>query len=257
MRGQNGMHEPGQDATEGRRVVWISHRSGERCAACGAELFKGDFIQITRDTGVRCMECAGYADLVFLPSGDPALTRRASVLSSRSATVVKFSKTRKHNERQGVLVEEGALEAARQACEQNAADRARMAERRRVRDEAAEQEHVARFKKKILELFPACPPADAEAIARHACAKHSGRVGRSAAAKQLEARAITLAVRVYIRHHYADYEELLLKGLEPFDARPAVADQIREVLHRWGATPDRPVNQEDHNTRYQGSGVQR
>jgi hypothetical protein len=97
----------------------------------------GAFIQIARETGVRCMECAGFADLVYLPSGDQALTRRATARSSRVATVVKFSKTRKRNERQGVLVEEAALEAAQKACEADAARRERQRERRGARAEAA------------------------------------------------------------------------------------------------------------------------
>ena len=62
-------------------VVWISHKDGERCAGCGAELGAGRFIQISRETGIRCMNCAGYGDLVFLASGDAALTRRATDLA--------------------------------------------------------------------------------------------------------------------------------------------------------------------------------
>jgi hypothetical protein len=81
--------------TPERPVVWISHKDGERCSVCGAELRSGDLIQIARDTGIRCLTRSGFSDLVFLGSGDAALTRRALAHSSRNAVVVKFSRVRK------------------------------------------------------------------------------------------------------------------------------------------------------------------
>ena len=45
------------------------------------------------------MTCAGFGDLVFLPSGDMQLTR----YSKKSAIVVKFSRARKRYERPGIL----------------------------------------------------------------------------------------------------------------------------------------------------------
>lgn len=217
----------------GRRVVWISHRDGDRCEGCGAEITRGTFLLVSRETGIRCLGCAGLADLVYLLAGDPALTRRAVVLSSRSATVVKFSRTRKRHERQGVLVEEVALERAKEECEKDRARRETVQVRRRARNEVAEQEYVLRFARKVRDLFPACPPKEAEAIARHACQKYSGRVGRSRAAKAVDETAITLAVRAHVRHRYSRYDELLAQGLEPFEARPLVARDIETVLDRW------------------------
>ena len=37
-------------------------------------------------------------------------------------------------------------------------------------------------------------------MAKHACEKYSGRVGRSAAAKSFDATAIDLAVKAHVRH---------------------------------------------------------
>jgi hypothetical protein len=90
-------------------VVWISHRDDERCTACGITIGKGNVIQINAQEGLRCAMCAGFGDLVYLPSGDPALTRRAVAHSSHSAVVVQFSRARKRNERRGSLVEPAAL----------------------------------------------------------------------------------------------------------------------------------------------------
>jgi hypothetical protein len=58
------------------------------------------------------MTCAELDHLVFLPAGDAALTRRAKRGSELSAVVVRFSRSRRRYERQGVLVEPDALERA-------------------------------------------------------------------------------------------------------------------------------------------------
>src|SRR3977135_1095425 len=94
-----------------RPVVWVSHKD-ERCNSCEGGRGRGELIVIARAQGIRCLECAGLAGLEFLPSGDVAFTRRALTRSSRSAVVVKFSRARKRNERQGVLVEETAIAQA-------------------------------------------------------------------------------------------------------------------------------------------------
>ncbi len=213
-----------------RLVVWISYRTGERCAGCATEVFTGDFVQITRETRIRCAKCAGLADLVYLPAGDPALTRRAVAHSSRAVTVVKFSRARGRHERQGMLVEEAALRRAQEECAADAARREAARARRRPREERAEQEYLVRFTERVLELFPGCPRAEAEAIAQRACAKYSGRVGRSAAAKAFAEEAVMLAVRAHIRHHSTSDEDLLAQGLEPFEARPLVTAKIEAQL---------------------------
>jgi hypothetical protein len=48
---------------------------------------------------------------MFLSSGDAPLTRRTKVKSARHA-VARFSKNRRRYERQGLLIEPQALEAA-------------------------------------------------------------------------------------------------------------------------------------------------
>ena len=56
-----------------------------------------------------CLPCAGLDHLVFLASGNAALTRRAGKYSTLRAVVVRYSRARKRYERQGILVEEPAL----------------------------------------------------------------------------------------------------------------------------------------------------
>ena len=136
-----------------RPLVWISHKDA-RCTSCEAEVAQGDFVAIDRAQGSRCVKCAGLDGLVFLRSGDAALTRRAMARSSRSAVVLKFSRARKRNERQGVLVEGSAI---KQAESENASDEARrqvQRQQRRIKGEAAERKYREAFAARVLKLFP-------------------------------------------------------------------------------------------------------
>src|SRR5579872_4663776 len=210
-------------------VVWISHKDGERCAACGTELRSGNFIQISLNTGIRCLTCAGFSDLVFLGSGDAALTRRAVAFSSKHVVGVKFSRARKRHERQGVLVETSAIERAEQACAQDAKAREAKRTKRQAHDETADQEFPVEFTEGILKILPSCPADEAKSISGHACRKYSRRVGRSGAAKDLDPKAIELAVRAHVRHVHTRYDARLAEGLEPGDARPLIRSEIEDV----------------------------
>jgi hypothetical protein len=69
-----------------------------------------------------CLTCADL-HLVFLPSGDTALTRRLRKRSCLSAVILKGSRARKRCERQGLLVQSEALERAERKCTANAKQR--------------------------------------------------------------------------------------------------------------------------------------
>lgn len=89
-------------------LVVISAVRDWTCATCSGT---GDLL-LMQDAGPSCMSCAEMDHLVFLPAGDAGLTRRAHRASSLSAVVVRFSRTRKRYERQGLLVEPDAVAAA-------------------------------------------------------------------------------------------------------------------------------------------------
>jgi hypothetical protein len=78
------------------------------CHRCGGS---GDLL-IMESPGPACLRCAGLDDLEFLSAGDALLTRRVAAKSARRAVVVRFSKTRRRYERQGLLVEPQALRDA-------------------------------------------------------------------------------------------------------------------------------------------------
>ena len=78
------------------------------CHRCGGT---GDLF-IMEDAGRACLHCGGLGDLVFLGRGSALLTRRAKAKSTRSALVMRFSRARHRYERQGILVEQAALDEA-------------------------------------------------------------------------------------------------------------------------------------------------
>jgi hypothetical protein len=160
-------------------AVFISHRESV-CSECGEDLGRRAWLFLAGDRQALCLECADLDHLVFLPTGDAALTRRAKKNSRLWAVVLKWSRARKRYERQGLLVEEEALAKAEEECLADAEAR----QRRRVRDEirrtGVDQAFVTRFADAVRRLFPGCPSGRERAIAEHACQKHSGRVGRSA-----------------------------------------------------------------------------
>jgi hypothetical protein len=204
------------------------------CSTCGAP---GGLL-IMEDPGPICMACADMDHLVFLPSGDAALTRRARAASRLSAIVVRFSRARKRYERQGILVEEEALERAEAECLADDQARARRREREAFRRAQQDLDLQERMADEIRRLFPGCPRERAREIARHTAARGSGRVGRSAAGRTLEPDAIKLAVLASVRHRDTRYDELLMSGVERETARARVCDEVASTLDAWrSATP--------------------
>lgn len=86
---------------------WSCHRCGGR----------GDFLMMEND-GPSCLRCVGLDDLEFLPAGEALLTRRVKARSARYAVVVRFSRSRRRYERQGLLVEPRALAETRRELEE-------------------------------------------------------------------------------------------------------------------------------------------
>jgi hypothetical protein len=210
-------------------LLVISTVNDWTCTTCSGT---GGLLMI-EESGPVCLQCADLDHLVFLAAGDAALTRRAKTASRLSAVVVRFSRSRGRYERQGLLVEEDALALAEEACladeEVRRRRRARAAAARAAQDEAF---HKA-FASEISWLFPGCPPARAVAIAQHAGSRRSGRVGRTAAGRALDERAITLAVVASVRHSDTAYDELLMAGVDRSDARGRVHDDVERVLDEW------------------------
>jgi len=218
-------------------IVVFMTRSKPKCDFCGEELGRGAWIRKVEDKA-QCLECADLDHLVFLPRGDAALTRRAGKHSRLKAVVVQWARARKRYERQGILIEEEALERAEDECTADAEERERRRRMAAIRRGELDQEYVEQFAQEIAERYPRCPADEAQRIAEHACRKHSGRVGRSAAAKRFDPEAVDFAVIARVRHAHTRYDGLLAKGLFRDESRAAVRDEIDAVLRKWS----RPVD---------------
>ena len=218
-----------RDASE---ITVFSVRRESACSECDAEIGRGGLLRL-EDGNPLCMACADLDGLVVLPRGDAALTRRARKYSTLSAVIVRFSRTRKRYERQGLLVEEAALRRAEKECLADAEARSRARQRAATRRTEQDADYVKAFAERIGEIHPHGPVAERLEIARHACARSSGRVGRSTAAKELDEWAIDLAVQAHVRHRHSNYDELLVQGIDRQDARVAVAMEVNRVLTAW------------------------
>jgi hypothetical protein len=213
-------------------LIVISPVKQWTCTSCGDT---GDLL-LMEDAGPLCLDCSDLGHLVFLPSGDAALTRRAKKASRLSAVVVRWSQTHKRYERQGILAEAEEIERAEIECLSDAEVRARRTERDQARRADEDVRLAAELAAAIRALFPGCPVGRAEAIARHAATRGSGRIGRSAAGRVLDPDAVSLAVAAAVRHVDTGYDRLLMSGIDRDTARRQVRERVEDVLSGWRAT---------------------
>jgi hypothetical protein len=95
-----------EEASRAPELVVVQPLKSEwECHRCGGS---GDFLMM-ENPGPVCLRCLGLDDLEFLPAGDALLSRRVKAKSTRYAVVVRFSRSRRRYERQGLLVEPHAL----------------------------------------------------------------------------------------------------------------------------------------------------
>ena len=225
------MMEKHNSSDDSLAVFYTDH--DQKCAECNRDIEKKSLIFDKTDKGTICLSCAGLDGLVILPSGNTALTVRSKKYSKISAVILKYSKPRKRFERQGILVEEQALEQAKLDCESDAAKREIQRKKSAVRRDKLDLEYQERFTARIRQLFPHCPAQKEFEIAKHACEKYSGRVGRSADAKALNDQYVRLAVIAHVRHTETDYDSLLSSMFDKKSARKLIRDKVDEIISLW------------------------
>lgn len=99
-------HAPELVVIQPLKAEWTCHRcGGTDYLQCGTNYN----LLMMEPPGPACLRCVGLDDLEYLPAGDALLTRRAKAKSTRFAVVVRFSRTRRRYERQGLLVEPQVL----------------------------------------------------------------------------------------------------------------------------------------------------
>ena len=217
--------------------VFISSRDST-CDECKRRLGKSAWVTVSGDREggekkVQCLECSDLEHLDFLPAGDVALTRRAKKYSPLWAVVLQWSKRRKRYERQGLLVLPEAIERAESECLADSDVRERKRARAAVSREAEDRVFVEKFTARIRDLYPSIPGGREVDIAKHACLKYSGRVGRTASAKDLDEDAVRLAVLAHIRHTETNYDALMMGGVARSDARAQIRGAVDAKLSAW------------------------
>ena len=175
-----------------------------------------------------------HGSLVFQPSGDAALTRRANKNSRLSAVVVRFSRARKRYERQGILVEEDALSAPSSNAWRT---------RSRGRGGATGTPNDAPARTSSFSRGWRSRSASCSRAARPGGPRRSPDTPRSAAAAGWDAAppdehsTPKRSSWRYWRGAVQDtgYDELLMSGVDRAAARDDVRDQVNAVLDH-GAT---------------------
>ncbi|HEV7485142.1 MAG TPA: DUF2293 domain-containing protein [Thermoanaerobaculia bacterium] len=222
-------------ADEDILVFELISRGDSKCDECGRELFKGNLLRKEGPRGL-CIDCADLGHLAFVARGDACITRRASKYSPLRAIVLRFSRSRKRYERQGILVAEEALARAEEECLDDAEVRERRREVAAGRRAERDAEYVHKFADEIRRRYPKAPANAPDEIAAHACQVHSNRIGRTARAKDFDPAAIDLAVQAFIRHRHTGYDKFLAAGADRLDARTLVRGEIDTVLANWRST---------------------
>jgi len=85
-----------------------------------------------------------------------------------------------------------------------------------VRRAAQDEKLVSEMAQSIQRTYPKCPKEEEKKIARHTAERRSGRVGRSAAGRNVEEPALELAVAAWIRHRcIIDVCKISMLSLKP------------------------------------------
>ncbi len=214
--------------------VFISRREKLSCSLCNTPIKKGEYsICEDENSNANCFKCSPFHNLTFLPSGDAALTRRSKKNSENFAILQEWNNRRRRYERRGIFVDSQAILLARAQCASDSVERANKREKAALNRKVQDAQYIETFSKKIRELYPLMPKEREKAIAEHACEKYSGRVGRTAAAKEFSEEMIIKAVIAHIRHHETEYDNLFGKGRRKRDIRQDIRPLIDKILKKW------------------------
>ena len=214
--------------------IFLTKKETLKCSKCRKPIRLGHaFVGESEKHSGTCFSCSPFVYSAFLKPGNAALTRRSKKHSSYCGVLYGWNGRRKRFERKGQYVEAKAIETAEQECADDEKDRALKNEKAAVVRAAQDKIYIEEFSKAIREFYPNCPKSREEAIAKHACEKHSGRVGRSAKAKEFDKSMIDLAVEAHVRHQETNYDSQFGAGKTKRAIRSDVKQDITSVLRKW------------------------
>ncbi len=214
--------------------IFLTKKEKLQCCKCGKKIRKGDaFVAEDEKSFGTCFPCSDFTNYAFLKPGDAALTRRSKKHSELCGVLMQWNARRKRFERKGQYVQAEAIKKAQEECNADAGVRAEKNKKAAVVREVVDKEYILNFSKAIRARYPNCPARREVAIAQHACEKHSGRVGRTANAKQFDAKMIDLAVEAHIRHKETDYDKQFGKGKIKREIRSDVKSSVIRIMSSW------------------------
>jgi hypothetical protein len=175
-------------------------------------------------------------ELVYVTSGNATLSHRLTPLAPYELMVKPHR--RGYPSRWGLLVRSEDLQAARQELSATELQRARQRAASQRRREQREATYREAFRAEVQRQFPRAPAETLDQIVAPATKVGSGRVGRSRQVAQAE--AVFLTVQAWVRHQRTKYGRRLAAGLERWEARDMVGDQVERLLKEWGWTGPAP-----------------
>ncbi len=214
--------------------IFLTKKKTLTCSSCRKAISLGEaYVAESEKHKGTCFSCSPYVNAAFLKPGNAALTRRSKKHSSYCGVVYEWSNRRKRFERRGQYVEAEAIIKAQRECEQDEADRKVKNERAAIKRAEQEKVYIAEFSKAIRAAYPNCPKNREFEIAKHACEKYSGRVGRTAKAKEFDKTMIDLAVEAHIRHAETNYDNQFGAGKSKRMIRTDVKPYVMSTMRKW------------------------
>ena len=214
--------------------IFLTKKEKLKCSSCNKRIAKGQaFVAESEKHKGTCFACSPFVNATFLKPGDAALTRRSKKHSSYCGVVYAWNARRKRFDRRGQYVEAEAIIKAQRECAADQAERKLKNERAAVKRAEQDKIYIAEFAKAIRLRYPNCPKGRELTIAQHACEKHSGRVGRTAQAKEFDKKMIDLAVEAHIRHAETNYDHQFGAGKTKRMIRTDVKPYVVSVMRKW------------------------
>ena len=214
--------------------IYITKKETLSCLKCKRAVNLGQkFVADSEQSRGYCFNCSPFKDYTFLPSGDAALTRRSKKHSYLCGAVMTWNQRRKRYERKGQYVEASAIEKARIECQADEGIRLEKNKKAAVQRAIKDGIYIEAFAKAIRQAYPNCPVNREVEIANHACEKHSGRVGRTASAKQFDKNMIDRAVEAHIRHKETNYDNQFGQGKRKREIRSNLKFDIVVIMQKW------------------------
>lgn len=214
--------------------IFLTKKKTLKCSSCGKGISLGEaFVAESEKHKGTCFACSPYVHASFLKSGDAALTRRSKKHSAFCGVLYEWNARRKRFQRKGQYVETEAIVKAKLECQADQAERKLKNERAAIKRVEQDQQYIAAFARSIRSRYPNCPKGRELIIAQHACEKHSGRIGRTAKAKEFDEKMIDLAVEAHIRHAETNYDDQFGSGKTKRMIRTDVKPYVVSTMRKW------------------------